>query len=97
MQIYKWLNDAVGDYDLFVVLNEQEVEKNGLEKSVCFPAEEEAQYFYFVNTEKKTITPMPMLSLAFGGQYNAFPPYSEEKIELNFDIGALSKTKYKAR
>ena len=89
MQVYEWLNEAVGDFDYFVALSEAEVEDYGIEKSVFFPNEKETKYFYFVNTKEKTLTPMPMLSLAFGGQYNGYPPYSEEIKNKVIDIRGL--------
>lgn len=94
MQVYEWLNEIVGDFDYFVVLSETEVEDYGLEKSVTFINEEEKRYFYFVNTREKTVTPMPMLSLAFGGQYNAYLPYKESTIT-TININELKQKPYK--
>lgn len=80
MQVYKWLNEAVGDFDFFVVLSEAEVNDYKLARSVSFINDGEKQYFYFVNTREITITPMPLLSLAFGGQHNGYLPFQETDI-----------------
>lgn len=41
--------------------------------------------FIFANTVKKTITPLNMLSLAFGGQYSGYPPYGDKaEVEVDF-------------
>ncbi len=89
MLFLEWTNENIGKFDIFAILNTDE--KNQLvtyyktksaESAVLI---EENKYFYFINSKKKTITPMPMLSLAFGGQYNGEPPYGEEVIDFEFD------------
>lgn len=82
MKVLSWNNQAVGDYDLFIILNGNEVSL--LQKQfegqdvISIHTDEIDEYYYFVNSSKKRITPMPMLSLAFGGQYNGYPPYSDD-------------------
>lgn len=89
MTYFEWHNEIVGDFDVFLVLDGVEVLELSKKfqgkdiKSANFP--EENKYYYFLNTKKKTITPMPNLSLAFGGMYNGYPPYGEElKIDIDF-------------
>jgi len=76
MTIYKW--NGVGDYDYFLECSENEAmhifqdwEKN---KSASF---DQNTFYYFINIGRKAIAPLPQLSLAFGGQYNGYPPYGK--------------------
>ncbi len=101
MKVLRWNNPGVGDYDLFVIINGEELRK--LKKQfesddvVSISMEGYDEYFYFVNSIKKTITPMPLLSLAFGGQYNAYPPYSDDS-EVEFvDFEGYRIVPYKSR
>jgi len=90
MQFFKWNNGSVGDYDIFAIMCENE--KNAIvthyntkkAESISFP--EGDKYFYFINTKRKTITPMPLLSLAFGGQYNDCLPYDYEIGDFKFNV-----------
>lgn len=76
MRFYEWPNSAVGSYDIFAAMDESEA-KNVLSifgdgAKTCSL---HGQYYYFLNTKKKAIAPLPFLALAFGGQYNGYPPY----------------------
>lgn len=98
MGFFEWHNEIVGDFDVFLVLEEPEMIElskmfQGKEiKSATFP--EENKYYYFLNTNKKTITPMPYLSLAFGGMYNGYPPYGKE-LQIDIDFSNYTLVYYK--
>ena len=94
MEIYEWLNKSIGDFDLFIILSDKEVKDNGLEKSVSFSIDGEKKYFYFVNVKEGIITPMPMLSLAFGSQYNDSPPYTTNTVKSSIDLQTLTLKYY---
>ncbi len=75
MEFYQWLNEAVGDFDVFAVLNEEEAKRiSGIFGPGAETASRSGIWYYFLNTENKTVTPMPFLALAFGGQYNGWSP-----------------------
>lgn len=98
MQFFEWNNKGVGDFDIFVMMCEDE--KNAIvahyntakAEGVSFFDEE--KYFYFINTKKRTITPMPMLSLAFGGQYNDSLPYGSQIKDFKLDITEYALVMY---
>lgn len=74
MRLYEWLYPEVGDYDLFIVADKREMNSivsqfGDTAKTVSIRDE----YYYFVNTQRKTISPLPFLALAFGGQYDESP------------------------
>ena len=50
----------------------------------------DGNYYYLVNDEKRVITPLKMPSLAFGGQWNGYPPYGEETT-CHFSLDTLSE------
>ena len=95
MQIFEWKNKRVTESDLFIELEKHEIEK--LES--LFPEIRKARNeitdsgYVFVNRETKTITPLNMLSLAFGGQYNGYSPYGDE-IEVEIDFTELMWVPY---
>ncbi len=80
MLILEWTNKNVTEADLFIKLDKGEMDK--LES--LFPEIRKGWHnvldsgYVFLNREKKTITPLNVLSLAFGGQYNGYPPYGGE-------------------
>ena len=80
MQFWEWKNKRIGDFNIFAVLNENE--KNELLAHYGTPLAESIslseKYYYFINSKRKIITPMPELYFAFGGQYNGYPPYGNE-------------------
>lgn len=82
MKVLRWNNQAMGDYDLFIILNADEVSllQKRFEGQDIISAHMAGidDYYYFVNSSKKTITPMPTLAMAFAGQYNGYPPYSDD-------------------
>lgn len=85
MKFLEWKIESIGNYDTFMIANKNEAERfvhhfnTALALSCSFPsASGEEEYYYFLNTIEKTITPMPFLALAFGGMYNGCPPYGEE-------------------
>ena len=88
MKCFEWLNKQIGDYDIFFIADKEETETI----VHCFSTESARgcksnisdEWYYFLNTKNKTIVPMPMLSLAFGGQYNDDSPYGKELVE--FDL-----------
>ncbi len=99
MRFLKWTNKYVGDYDVFAVLDE--AEKNCIVSHFDDHNAESVsmsnKYYYFINTKNKTITPMPMLSLAFSGQYNGYPPYGEELENYKLDISDFKLEFYKTK
>lgn len=101
MRFFEWNNNVLVDCDIFAVFDKAEKDnmvsfyKNTLAESVSFP--EEGSYYYFINSNNKTITPMPKLNFAFGGQYNGYPPYGEEIINFKFDITEYELTLYERR
>lgn len=92
MRLYEWNNKIIGDYDLFAVLDKREVQSlvqlfhTNAAISSSLDGEE---FYYFLNSENQTITPMPMLSLAFGGQYNSNLPYGCEITDIELDISSF--------
>lgn len=81
---YVWRNAAVGDFDVFAIVSPSEMQSlvsrfGETAKSISQKDETgQVKYYYLLNTFKKTVTPLPMLSLAFGGQYNGTAPYGAE-------------------
>ena len=69
----------MGDYDVFAILDSEEygqvLSRFGSEAKTASRA---GEAFYLMNTARKTITPLPFLALAFGGQYNNEPPFGKE-------------------
>lgn len=87
MRIFQWLNPAVGDFDVFAVLDDREATEalaHFGERARTSHVEDE--HYYFLNTKHKTITPMPFLALAFGRQYNDDPPVGSELPALRVDL-----------
>ena len=87
MRLFQWLNPAVGDFDVFAVLSDAEAEallaRFG-EKAKT--SHRKDGHYFFLNTGRKTITPMPFLALAIGGQYNDDPPIGAELPALQVDL-----------
>ena len=78
MKCYTW--DGLGGYDHFIGVDEAE-----MRAIVSYYATEKAEgkklggdFFYLLCDEKRVITPLPFLALAFGGQYNEYRPYGKE-------------------
>lgn len=99
MQFLEWNNKNVGDYNVFMIITKAEAQKivdffdNELAWSCSFPQNlGDEEYYYFLNTELKTITPMPFLSFAFGGMYNGYPPYGEEIENFSFELDGYELT-----
>ena len=99
MKFYEWNNKMIGNFDIFAEMNEIEKDiivshYNTLSaESVSIP--ETDKYYYFISSTGKIITPLPMLSLAFGGMYNGYPPYGEEITDFKFDITEYELALYK--
>lgn len=93
MRLFQWLNPTVGKYDVFAVLSDAEagvlLARFG-EKAKT--SQVKGEHYYFLNTRRKTITPMPFLALAFGGQYNDDPPIGSVLPTLRIDL-----TEYRLR
>ena len=102
MKFYFWTNngDRVGDYDIFCETNEEEKQiivkhfNNVMAESVYFEDESQKKFFYLLNTNKKTITPLSKLSHAFGGQYNAWGPIGYEYENFIFNLNEYSLVLY---
>ncbi len=95
MKVYKWNNRAVGDFDLFVFLSKDEMKElvthynTESAKSATF---DDIVFYYLINSPNKTITPLPLLAFAFGGQYNDSLPFGDE-----IDGFILDLSKYKLK
>ena len=89
MKCYEWLNKQVGDYDVFVVADQRDaefiVQHFATEKAKGCKSNFANEWYYFVNSKSKTITPMPILALAFGGQYNGDFPVGKELPAFSLD------------
>lgn len=79
MQCVFW--HGPGDYDHFIRVDEEEmqaiVDHYSNPNAVAW-GWGHGDHYYLVNDEKRVITPLKMPSLAFGGQWNGYPPYGEE-------------------
>jgi len=97
MKVYNWLNKAVGNYDLLLVCDETENEKIkayfNLENIRI--ANMDDCFYYFLEQDKMIITPMPFLSLAFGGQYNDDTPIGDEVKDFNFEVENYSYSEFR--
>ena len=93
MKCYEWLNGQVCDCDVFIVAEKRESDAIAshfaTEKAKGCKSHLADEWYYFVNTKNKTITPMPILALAFGGQYNGDFPFGKE-IQFIFNIEEYS-------
>lgn len=79
MKCYTW--NGVGGYDCFLCVNEAEmraIEDHYVTTDAVGKGWGDG-YYYLLCDEKRILTPLPFLSLAFGGQYNGDWPYGEEK------------------
>ena len=94
MKYYEWLNKEVGDYDIFLVAQKNDTERIvqhfGTELARGCKSNIAEEWYYFLNTKDKIITPMPLLSFAFGGQYNDSLPFGKEIIQFSFNIEEYS-------
>lgn len=96
---YVWRNAAVGDFDLFAELTAKDmqmiVKRFGEAARSVSKTETNGQerYYYFVNTYRKTLTPLPTLRLAFGGQYDE-TPYGAEIRDFELDLQAYTLLPY---
>ena len=97
MKCYEWLNEQVGDFDVFIVADKREsdviINHFATENAKGCKAHTAGEWYYFVNTQNKTITPMPILALAFGGQYNGDLPFGK-KIQFIFNVDEYSLKLY---
>ncbi len=97
MKCYEWLNEQVGDYDVLIAADKREsdaiVSHFATENAKGCKAYLADEWYYFVNTKNKTITPVPILALAFGGQYNGDFPFGKE-IQFIFNIEEYSLKLY---
>lgn len=83
IEYYEWLNEAVGDFDLFAAMNQAAYDQVlGQFGNAAKTSYLDGKYFFFLNSKRKVITPMPFLALAFGGMYDELP-IGERKPEFN--------------
>lgn len=96
---YVWRNAAVGDFDLFAELTAKDMQMvvNQFGEAARSVSKTETngqeRYYCFVNTYRKTITPLPTLRLAFGGQYDE-TPYGVEIRDFALDLQAYTLLPY---
>lgn len=90
MKYFEWLNKEVGNYDVFLIANKKETEDIvrhfATEYARGCKSKVDDEWYYFLNTNDMTITPMPILSLAFGGQYNGDLPFGKELVQFNLRV-----------
>lgn len=74
IEYYEWLNEAVGDFDLFAAMDQAAYDRI-LERfgDAAKTSYMDGRYYFFLNSKRKLITPMPFLALAFGGMYDELP------------------------
>ena len=98
MRYFEWLNKQVGDYDVFLMADKKEteniVEHFATENAKSCKSNIDNEWYYLLNVNNKTITPIPILSLVFGGQYNEDLPYGKELIKFNFEVKDYSLQPY---
>lgn len=98
-KFYVWRNAAVGDFDLFAELTAKDMQMivkrfGEAARSVSkMKTNGQERYYYFVNTYRKTLTPLPTLRLAFGGQYDE-TPYGVEIRDFELDLQAYTLLPY---
>ena len=92
MRFFPWKNNRITDADLFVRIESDEIAE--FEKIFPLIVEDSARfdkgYFGFVDTAKKTYTPMRDITFAFGGMYNGYPPYGDEVRDIEIDFNNLT-------
>ena len=69
--------DGLGGYDYLLCVDEKEMQ--AIVEHFATPDAAGRQwgdeFYYLLCDEKRILTPLPFLALAFGGQYNGYPPY----------------------
>ena len=92
MKFFTWNNINLTDADLFVRIEEDEIEnlKSSFPQISESCVEFDDAYFGFVDSKKKTFTPLRTVAFAFGGQYNDCPPYGDEVKDVGIDLKSLS-------
>lgn len=96
---YVWRNAAVGDFDLFAELTAKDMQMivkrfgEAARSASKMKTNGQERYYYFVNTYRKTLTPLPTLRLAFGGQYDE-TPYGVEIRDFELDLQAYTLLPY---
>ena len=89
MEIYPWKNTAITDADLFVCLDESEMEQLATRfpqaRLSCFCYN---GYYGFVDTKQNTFTPMRKPSFAFGGMYDE-APFGPELADAGIDLATI--------
>ena len=90
MKCYTW--DGIGGYDRFLCVDENEVQEiiNHYANPNAAGKKWVNGYYYLLCDEKRILTPLPFLALAFGGQYNGYPPYGE-KTTCHFSLDTISE------
>ena len=82
-----------GGYDRFVRVDEREMQAiidHYGNPDVAAWGWGDGNHYYLVCDEKRILTPLKMPSLAFGGQWNGYPPYGEET-PCHFSLDTLSE------
>lgn len=85
---WKWLSK----FDIFCEVTEEEKQAIVLHfndkraESISYDDKNTVKYFYLLNSKEKILTPLPKLSYAFGGQYNADTPVGKEYKSFSFRL-----------
>ena len=91
MLCFTW--NGPGGYDCFVRVNEKEmqaiVDHYGNPDAAAW-GWGDGNHFYLVHDEKRVLTPLLMPSLAFGGQWNGYPPY-DKRTTCHFSLDTLDE------
>lgn len=78
MEFYEWLNTSIGDYDVLVAANESDfVRIQHLLPQPLTTACMNGVHYFFFNSKRVAISPITMLSIVFGGQYDD-PPFGKQ-------------------
>ena len=99
---FEWNNPAFGPYDTFMIISTEELPRlahlygNPVLKAATLKGADlndvayEEVCFFFLDTSQRLITPMELLSFAFGGQYNDDSPIGKKKTAFDFDASAYT-------
>ena len=91
MKFFPWKNKKVTSADLFVAFDAAEMkELSARFPEVALSCADFDGFYGFVDTKRKLFIPLRDINLAFGNQYNGYPPYGEEIKECDVDFKELS-------
>ena len=89
MLCFSW--HGPGGYDRFIRVDEKEMQaivNHYHNPDAVAWGWGDGNHYYLVNDEKRVITPLKMAALAFGGQWDGYPPYGG-KTSSHFSLDTL--------